>query len=89
MHAVRERTNVFITMPERGLVRSTDRDYLHILLPELARQYPVSFTHNATLTSRLYEDGRAVVSRIAGLLGSKHFEREHIWTVARIPEGHS
>jgi len=64
-----ERTRVYITMPERSLVRSTDRAYLYDRLTQLEQRYPLAFVANARFMSRFANDLDHLRQRLFGLVG--------------------
>ena len=80
------RLRVFLTMPDRSLVRSTDRDYVHHRLPKLAERWPVDFVPNRAWVSRAYDDGRHALNRALGLVLRRYEPPEHIWSVAPFPD---
>lgn len=79
------RLRVFLTMPDRSLVRSTDRDYVHARLPRLAERWPLDFVPNRAWVSRAYDDGRHALVRGLGMVLRRFEPREHIWSVAPFP----
>lgn len=76
---------VFITMPTKSVVKSTDRSYLYRSLTRLADAYPITIVGNDAWVSRLYDDGGYAASRALGLGWQRRTLREHIWTVAPYP----
>lgn len=77
-------TRVYVTLPQRGIVRSTDRSYLYDRLIRLSERYPLRFVPNRSVVSQLYEDSLHGFARLRSLLGP--VPKENIWSHVGFPD---
>lgn len=75
---------VYLALPQRGIVRSTDRSYLYDRLTRLSERYPLRFVPNRSVVSQLYEDSRYGFARLRSLLGPP--PKENIWSHVGFPD---